>query len=87
MQRNSLSAALSRTFAAPRARAPDPHRRAREQAKPLAAQHGIEIERVDSGFNVWPPKAFAGVDPFDGDHYAQDWGDVLARVKAYADAQ
>jgi hypothetical protein len=79
----TLSSQLARTFRAPAARKPDEHRKARETAKGLAEKHHIEIERLDSGFNVWPPRGFSGIDPFDGDHYAQDWSEVLTRVKTY----
>jgi hypothetical protein len=82
----TLSSQLARAFKAPAARKPDLHRKERESAKALAKQHHVEIERVNSGFNVWPPRGFSGEDPFEGDHYAQDWSDVLARVKAYVTA-
>lgn len=66
----------------------DPHRKARELAKPLAKRLGVEVERLaGSGFNVWPPRALqAGADPFEGDHYAADWSEVLKMVQAYEKA-
>lgn len=66
----------------------DPHRKARELAKPLAKQLGVEVERLEgSGFNVWPPRGLAtGADPFEGDHYAADWSEVLKMVQAYEKA-
>jgi hypothetical protein len=82
----TLSSLLSRSFKAPAERKPDVHRKAREDASALASQHNIEIERIESGFNVWPPKGFAGTDPYDGDHYAGDWSEVLLRVRAYISA-
>ena len=50
----------------------DTQRRQREEAKQLAAEHGIEIEKLrEGGMNVWPPKGLADcLDPFDGDHFA-----------------
>ena len=76
---------ISAVFRAPAPRRADPHRKARTQAKALAEEHGIEIERLrDGGFNVWPPKTFSGVDPHDGDHFANDWDQVLQMVLAYA---
>jgi hypothetical protein len=82
----TLSRMISRTFKAPPARRPDTHRKARETAKALAKEHNIEIEPITSGFNVWPPRGSAGEDPYDGDHFAQDWPEVLDRVRAYAGA-
>lgn len=66
----------------------DPHRKARELARPLAKLLGVEVEPLEgSGFNVWPPRALAaGADPFEGDHYAADWSEVLKMVQAYAKA-
>ncbi|MFC5550169.1 hypothetical protein [Massilia aerilata] len=80
----NLGAMLGKLLRAPAPRKQDTQRKAREQAKALAHTHGIEIERLrDGGFNVWPPKAFAGDDPHDGDHYAADWEEALAHVRAY----
>ena len=79
----SLQKQLNALFRAPKPRAPDVHRKARQEAKTLAKTHGIEIEKIGSGFNVWPPKGSVN-DPFDGDHYAQDWAQVLLMVKEYA---
>jgi hypothetical protein len=61
-----------------------PHRLARETSKRLAAEHGITVEKLPGGgMNVWPP-AECPLDPFDGDHYAQDWAEAVERVRAYA---
>jgi hypothetical protein len=82
----TLSGMLGAAFKAPAVKKPDTHRRAREEAKRLAALCGCEIEKCSSGgWNVWPPKASV-VDPFDGDHYAQDWAEVLVMVAQYAKA-
>jgi hypothetical protein len=63
----------------------DPYRQAREEAKKLAAEHNIEIERFpEGGFNVWPPKGVPDeIDPFEGDHYAGGWDEVLTMVRQY----
>jgi hypothetical protein len=62
----------------------DPHRKAREEAKALAKKHGIEIERLkDGGFNVWPPKSVT-IDPHEGDHFVNEWDEVLVSVRLYA---
>lgn len=81
----TLAASLNRTFKAPRERKPDIYRKQREEAKKLAVQHGIEIERkgLESGMNVWPFKGFKGIDPYEEDHYAGDWDEALTRVRAY----
>lgn len=83
-----LNALLGNAFKAPKARQPDPYRKSRPEAKRLAAQLGVEIEALRPGFNVWPPKAIADTDKdeFKGDHYAENWDDVLERVKAYGAA-
>lgn len=64
---------------------------ARAKAKRLATQHGIEIE-VDrwDGYSrivVWGFDGVldSGFDPFEGDHYAEDWSDALERVEAYVE--
>lgn len=85
----SLSRQLSTLFA-PKQRPPAMNGRQfkgqRERARALAGQYGIEIEPMSPGMNVWPPAGVADVlDPFDGDHYAQDWADALARVEAYVE--
>lgn len=90
----TLARRLGVMFRPTAARKPDTHRKARETARVLAAQHGIEIERLrGGGFNVWPPHASATgrihpgvetVDEFDGDHYCNEWDEVLHMVKAYA---
>ncbi len=81
-----LEKSLGQIFRAKKKKAPDPHRRHREQAKKLAAQHTIEIERLEGGgMNVWPPSSIADdSDPFQGDHFANDWQDALAMVEEYA---
>lgn len=79
----ALGKLLAATFTAPAPKNPDTHRKAREEAKRLAALCGCEIEKCDSGWNVWPPKN-APTDPFDGDHYGQNWTEVLALVRHYA---
>jgi len=85
----NLQRELARMFSEPKRRKPDPHRRDREIAKPLAAQHGIEIERCeDGGFNVWPPKALdtrpEWIDPFDGNHFCNDWTEARMLIERYA---
>ena len=80
----SLGRMLHQTFAPPAPRKKDAQRKAREQAKPLIKRLGIDLEKCDSGWNVWPPKSIE-VDPFDGDHYAQDWNEVLLMAQRYAD--
>lgn len=81
----ALKKSLNNLFSTPKKRAPDNHRKAREAAKPLIQKLGIELEKFrEGGFNVWPPKTLADHDdPFEGDHYANDWDDVLERVQAY----
>lgn len=77
----TLQRRLRALFRAPRE--PDIHRAARELAKRLAEAHGAEIERLrGGGFNVWPPCGLAN-DPYEGDHYAQDWQEVPEHVQAY----
>ncbi len=82
---NHLNKALNQFFkpAAPR----QPHRKAREVAKALAAKHGITVEREDSTLVVWPPRDLVGADPWEGDHGCQNWSEVLIMVKAYAEAR
>lgn len=80
----TLQRELGRMFRPTPARRPDPHRKARELAKPLAKKHGIELERIEGGINVWPPKDMVLADPWEGDHYAQDWSEVLLMVRTYA---
>lgn len=80
----TLSSMVSRAFKAPPARKPDVHRKVRESANALAKLHNIEIERIEGGFNVWPPRGFVGPDPYEGDHFALDWEAVLPMVRAYA---
>lgn len=81
---HALSRALRATFRPAPARAPDPQRKARELAKPLAAQHKIEIERDGHCLIVYPPAGYKGVDPWDGNHYAEDWAEALVMIRHYA---
>lgn len=81
-----LKERLNSIFKPPSARKPDAFRKSRELAKKIARIHGIEIERLrDGGFNLWPPRAFVGTDPMDGDHYSIDWLEVLKSVEVYAE--
>lgn len=83
----TLGAMLGKLLHPPATRKKDTQRAAREQAKALATKHGIEIERLrGGGFNVWPPKGFAGEDAHAGDHYASDWNEALEHVRAYVPA-
>ena len=61
------------------------HRAARYKARKLAATLHLELEtfRGETGLNVWPTKPIDD-DPFDGDHYAEDWEDALGRIRSYA---
>lgn len=84
---HQLEKLLSRALKAPAKKKPDSYSHARRQAKALAGEHGFEIEKLDGGgFNVWAPAAIADTpnDPYDGDHYASDWHEVLAMAKEYA---
>lgn len=64
----------------------------RRKAKRLATRYGIEIEveRYYDGFTdiiVWGPSDICDdedLDPFYGEHYAENWSDALARVEDYA---
>lgn len=62
----------------------DAFRSARAKAKALASKHGIEVERLDGGMNVWAPDGLGGPDPFEGDHFANDWAEALSMVTTYA---
>lgn len=83
-----LDRTLGEIFAAPKKKRADPYRRARAQAKRLAAECGATIEVLPASewagraYNVWPPAGAA--DPFEGDHYCLDWEEVLDKVRAYA---
>lgn len=82
-----LDRELSRIFRASKPKQADAQRRFREKAKALAEAHGIEIEKLrDGGMNVWPPKAIADTphDPFEGDHYADDWEAACGMCEQYA---
>ena len=84
---SSLARQLGAYFKPAPAKRTDPHRKAREESKRLAAPLGVEIEKCrGDGFNVWPPADMMPADdPHDGDHYANDWTEVLAMVRIYAD--
>lgn len=71
----TLAQSLAKVFSAHKTRKPNTQQKARDQAMRLAAQHHIEIERLDGGMNVWPPASVADTpaDPYGGDHYAEDW--------------
>jgi hypothetical protein len=77
----TLQRALRAAFQPPRAT--DPQRRAREEAKRLAGLHGICLEKLGGGINVWPPRGYVAADPYEGDHYAQDWCEALDHIRAY----
>ncbi len=82
-----LEKLLNKTFKAPAKKMSDPYSGARRKAKALALEHDFEIEKVEGGgFNVWPPAPIADTlkDPYDGDHYAADWNEVLAMAKEYS---
>ena len=83
----TLGAMLGKLLRPPATRKKDTQRTSRERANALASEHGIEIERLrGGGFNVWPPKDFAGEDVHEGDHYASDWQEALEHVRAYVPA-
>jgi hypothetical protein len=74
-------------------KAKDTEATVRRKARELAAKHDIEIEmyrNYDGGeyytsIMVWGPRGVElDNDPFEGDHYAEDWADALARVEEYA---
>lgn len=84
----TLQGMLNNIFKAPKPkRASEPYRvrKARTEAKALAAQYGIEIENDrDTGLAVWAPNAIGDeADPFAGDHHASDWPDALSMVQTY----
>mgnify|MGYP000007546961 FL=1 len=83
-----LEQTLGRVFKSHSPKKSDTQRRQREEAKQLASEHGIELEKLrEGGMNVWPPKALPDcLDPFDGDHFAEDWTDALSMVKQYVAA-
>lgn len=65
---------------------------ARRKARALAKEHNIDIEterwwegrEVFTRIIVWGPKGVdLDNDPFEGDHYADDWQDALERVEEY----
>lgn len=64
----------------------------RRKAKRLAEAHNIEIEverwwsdgKLYPRIIVWGPRGVdMDNDPFEGDHYADDWRDALERVEEY----
>lgn len=63
----------------------DPHRQAHSKAIKLARAEGIEIEREEDKFYIWCPRLENEEDPYYGDHYVFDWGEVLERVKGYVE--
>lgn len=66
-------------------RPPEPHQAEREECRLLAAARGFEIERLmDGGFDVHPPADMTEPDPFEADHHADDWPEVLVMARAYA---
>lgn len=66
-------------------RQPEPHQAERKESRMLAAARGFEIERhMDGGFIVHPPADLVAPDPFEGDHRADDWPEVLVMARAYA---
>lgn len=75
---------LTKLFGSKKPKQKDVFRSARMKAKALAAKHQIEIEKRDGGMNVWAPATLAAPDPFEGDHFADDWSEALAMVTAYA---
>ena len=78
---------LTKIFASSKPKKLDSFRKEREKAKRMAAEHGIEIERLaEGGMNVWPPSQVADTDrdPFTGDHHAEDWQVALSMVQQYA---
>lgn len=82
----TLERALGKLFKGPAPKQQDKQRKPREEAKRLAAEHGIEIEKLPGGgMNVWAPARIAADDPFEGDHYANDWQEALVTVQTYAD--
>ena len=82
---NHLSQQLNRLFKPAAARKPDPYRTDRVEAKRMALERGLEIEKFkEGGFNVWPPKGMDdAADPFHGDHYCGDWAEVYVMVRTY----
>lgn len=49
---------------------------------------GIEIERQAGGYMLWPPDGMAAEDdPYEGDHWADDWAAVTRMVAAYEGAR
>ena len=68
----------------------DPHRKAREAAKKLAAKHGITIEKENHecrGFWVtYAPWMDTEHDVLEGEHFCMGWDEVLDAVRVYAKA-
>lgn len=66
-------------------RRPDPEAKVRRLARKLAKEAGVEIEKEDHGWYVYPPdETQPEDDPYDGDHYCESWDQILEMVKAYA---
>ena len=85
---HTLEKNLGQLFKPVPARRSDPDRKAREEAKALAKEHGITLEAFKpgegSGLNVWPSGTMKRSDPWEGDHYAQDWKEAMHMVRTYA---
>ncbi len=79
----TLGRMLARSFKTGASKGPS-YRKERDEAKRLAGLCGCTIERFMPGWNVWPPKGI-DADPLEGDHYCQDWPEVLDAVKRYHD--
>jgi hypothetical protein len=69
------------------ARKPDTERVARKKAKELAARHAVGLEVEHGQPIVWGPSFGLEPedDPYDGDHYCDDWADALERIEKYID--
>lgn len=79
----TLERDLRRIFSPAKKRSADPFRKQREEAKRVAKDCGIEIERDrEGGMWVHCPKGVAP-DPFEGDHYCCDWQEALPMVLEY----
>jgi hypothetical protein len=80
-----LEKAFGKLFQASPKKPSDPHRKSRTKAKLLAAEHGIEVEKLaEGGMNVWAPDWVPEAqDPFAGDHFANDWAEALSMIEQY----
>jgi hypothetical protein len=66
----------------------DVQRPARDKARALAREHGIEITVGDPLPDcIWvaPPEGCGFADPHEGDHYVYDWRKALGRVQDYVE--